>query len=96
MSGGGRLERAEKLGHAHQRTEKQMDVIGHDDPRVHLVMPNLGAVFDRSPNQLSNSRLAEEGRAALGLIEQAVHGDEGFPGGQIRGWKRALWRKTVP
>ena len=67
--GRGRFERAEKFRCAHMRGEEERDVIGHDHPRVQLVMSNFDAVFHRSKNQLSNARLSEEGRATPGLIE---------------------------
>jgi hypothetical protein len=72
-----------------------MDVIGHDHPRVQLVMSNFDAVFHRSKNQLSNARLSEEGRATPGLIEQPVHRDERLAGGQIGGRKGAILGKTA-
>ncbi|MGD0522850.1 MAG: hypothetical protein ABSA48_16465, partial [Terracidiphilus sp.] len=72
-----------------------MDVIGHDYPRVHLIVSKLDAVLERSQNQFSNARLPEEHRPAPGLIEKAVHGNEGFAGGDIRGSKRTMCRKTI-
>lgn len=72
-----------------------MDVIGHDHPRVQFVVPNLGPIPDRSQDELCDGGLPEKGGAAPGVIEQAVHRDEGLTGGQIRGRKGALWRKTA-
>jgi hypothetical protein len=45
---GGRLERAWKLGYARLRSEQKMDVMGHDHPRVQLVVPDFRSVPDRS------------------------------------------------
>jgi len=58
-----------------------MDVIGHDHPCVQGIVFERGATLDRSQDELSNGRLSEEGRTPAGLIEQSVHGDEGFAGG---------------
>ena len=57
-----------------------MDVIGHDHPRVQLVVPDFRSVLDRSQDELRNGRLFEKGEAAASVIEQAVHGDEDFAG----------------
>ena len=92
---GGRLERAEKLRCAHPRSEEETDAIGHDHPRVQFVVPNGHSPLDRSQDQLRNGRLSEKGGSAASVIEQAVHRDEGFAGGRIRGRKGALCRKTV-
>ena len=70
-------------------------MIGHDHPRMHLVVSNFGTVLDRSQEQLIKSRLPEEGGAAASSIEQAVHGDESFSGGYIQRRKPAMCRKTV-
>ena len=72
-----------------------MDVIGHDHPRVQVVVPNFGPILDRSRDELRDGRLSEKGGSAPSVIQQAVHRDEGFAGGQIRGRKGALCRKTV-
>ena len=71
-----------------------MNMIGHDHKGVHLIMLQTGAVFDRGDHQLSDSWLSEKGGAEAGLVEQPVHGDEGFARGEIRGWKRAIVGKT--
>lgn len=79
----------------HVRSKEEIDVIRHDHLRVHFVMANFGAVFDCSKDQLSKGRLAEEGGAAPGLIEHAVHRSEGLAGGQMRGRERTMCRETV-
>ncbi len=38
-----------------------MDVIGHDHPRVQLIIAPASAVFDRGKDLLRNSRLFEKG-----------------------------------
>src|ERR1039458_880018 len=76
-------------------SKEQVNMIGHDDPRVHLVVPGFCAVLDGSQDQLSNVRLPEKHRPAPGLIEQPVHGDERFAGGQVRGRKSTIAGKTV-
>ncbi len=72
-----------------------MDAMGHDHPRVQLVVPDSRSVLDRSRDQLRDGRLSEKGGTAASVIEQAVHRSEGFAGSQIRGRKGALCRKTV-
>jgi hypothetical protein len=44
--GGSRFERAEKLRGSHLWGDQQVDVIGHDRPRVQLVVPDFDAVLD--------------------------------------------------
>src|ERR1039458_2744458 len=77
------------------RSKEQMNMIRHDDPRVHLVVPDPGAIVNGCQDQFSNVRLPEKHRPPPGLIEQPVHGDECFAGSQIGGWKRAIGRKTA-
>ena len=72
-----------------------MNMIGHDDPCMRLVLPDLGSVIDGSHDQLGNVRLSEKSRPATRLIEQPVHGDERFAGDHILGRKRAIGRKTA-
>jgi len=72
-----------------------MDVMGHDHPRVQLVVPDFRPVLDGSRDELRHGRLSEKGGAAASVIEPAVHRDEGFAGSRIRGRKGALCRKTV-
>ncbi len=63
--------------------------------RVQFVVPNFSAILYRSQDQLSDGRLSKKGGSAPSLIEQVVHRDEGFDGGQIRGRNGAMCRKTV-
>ncbi len=72
-----------------------MNMIGHDDPCVHLVVPDLGSAVDRGRDHLSNIRLAEKHRPAAGLVEQTVHRDECLAGGHICRGKCAIGRKTA-
>ena len=72
-----------------------MDVMGHDHPRVQLVVPDFRSILDRSRDELRHGRLSEKGGDAASAIEPAVHGDEGFAGSRIGGRKGALCRKTV-
>jgi hypothetical protein len=57
-----------------------MDAMGHDHPRVQLVVPDFRSVLDRSRDELRHGRLSEKGGTAASVIEQAVHRDEGFAG----------------
>src|ERR1039458_8545719 len=77
------------------RSKEQMNMIRHDDPRVHLVVPDPGAIVNGCQDQFSNVRLPEKHRPAPGLIEQPVHGDECFAGSQIGGRKRAICGKSA-
>ena len=72
-----------------------MDAMGHDHPPVQLEVPDFRSILDRSQDRLRHGRLSEKGGAAASVIEQAVHGDEGFAGSRIGGRKGALCRKTV-
>ncbi len=72
-----------------------MDVIGHDHPGVQFVVPNFGAILDRSQDDLSDGRFPKKCGSAPSLIEQAVHRDEGLARAQIRAWKGAMCRKTA-
>jgi len=75
--------------------KQQMNMIGHDGPSMHLVVPDLGAAIDGGHDQLGNVRLPEKSRPAASLIEQSVHGDECFAGGEICGRKSPTSGKTV-
>ena len=77
------------------RRKQQMNMVGHDHERMQLIVPDLGAALDGGQHHLSDVRLSEKHRPATGLIEQPVHRDECLAGRQIRGWKRAIGRKTA-
>jgi hypothetical protein len=93
--GGGGFERAEKLRGAHLRGKKEVDVIDHDHPRVQLIVSDFDAVLDGGQDQFRDGRLPEKGRAAPSVVEQAVHGDESFAAGHIRGGKETIRGKTA-
>ena len=69
--------------------------MGHDRPRVQLVVPDFRSVLDRSRDELRPGRRSGKGGAAASVIEPAAHGDEGFAGSRIGGRKGALCGKTV-
>ena len=75
--------------------KQQMNMIGHDRPSVHLVVPDLDSVLDGGQDQLSNRRLSEKHGATPGFVQQSVHGDERFAGSQILRRKSAICRQTV-
>jgi hypothetical protein len=72
-----------------------MNVIGHDDPRVQLIVSAPGAVFDRGKDLLSNGRLPEEGGSVTSLIEKPIQSSEGLTGSRLGGWKSPIARKAI-
>ena len=80
---GGRLGRAWKLRSARLRSEEEMDAMGHEHPRVQLVVPDFRSILDRSRDELRHGRLSEKGGDAASAIEPAVHRDEGFARSRI-------------
>jgi hypothetical protein len=72
-----------------------MDVIWHYYPGVQLVVPDFHAICDRVEDDVSDFRLTQMGWAGFCPVEEAVHGGEGFPGGQPCGRIWPLFGETA-
>jgi hypothetical protein len=77
------LSEPRKLRHAHMTSKQEMDVIRHDHPRMHLVMAEFGAVFDRSKDHLGNGRLSEEGGTTRRMAGSQMRGRKRRRGGRL-------------
>jgi hypothetical protein len=62
---------------------------------VQFVLAELDAQLYGGENEFSNAGLLEVSGAVAGLIEETIHGDEGFARSEIRRWERAICWKAV-
>ena len=87
--------RSKQAGQFHQRSDEQMHVVWHDDPRVQFIMPSLGSVANGNEDEFRNGGNSKEGWSKASLVEQVIHGKKRFTGGQIRGRENSIWRQAV-
>jgi hypothetical protein len=73
----------------HIWSNKQVNMIGHDNPRVQLVLASLCAVVYGIKHQVRNLGLPQKRGTRTHLMQQSVHGNEGLTTGSIGGRKRA-------
>jgi len=88
--GSRRFERTKEPRRMHQWSNKQVNVIGHDNPRVQRVLAKHRAVVYGIQHQLRSLGLPKEGRTTTHLMQQSVHGNEGLTTPNVSCRKRAI------
>jgi hypothetical protein len=89
------LERVHRFGHFDVRRNQEMDMVRHNDIRMDLEMLQLLLpVMYCIHHQLRDIRAAKVKRAGAGVIEKAIHHNEGSSRGD-RGRKAPIGRKTA-
>ncbi len=75
---GASLKRLQKQSRGNHRQEKHVDVIGHDDERADLVVPQFRAAEQRIHDDLRDGVLPQERGAGPGLVQIPVDPAERF------------------
>ena len=70
-------------------------MVRHDHPCVQFVMSDLCAALERGKDYIGDGGLPEERRAASGLLQKAIHGNEGFATCHVAGGKSAMRGKAA-
>src|SRR6266481_9734917 len=71
-------------------------MIGHDDKRSSIVVPQLNAFVKRVNHDAGYGRLAEEQRSSGCVVQVAVHPDEcSSAGSHVRRWIHAMGKAAV-
>ena len=88
------LERLHHLANLNQGRHQEMNVIRHHDVGVELIMPQLPKV-DGIDYHARDFRDTEEMRASACVVEDAVHSEEGLPGGGCSRETAVRWKTAV-
>ena len=86
------LERLHKRRHLDQRRNQKMNVVGHDDKCMQIIVPPI-LIPNRVGHHFSHLRPLQVQRPRDGVIEQPVHGDKGLSR-RDRRWERSIRRET--
>ena len=95
--GGNAFQRGQSLGHCHVRGQQHVNMIGHHDEGVQVVMTkSVLAIPQRIDDHVGDCAGSPVHRAGAGLVEQAIQSHEGLPGRQLRSGTEGTMRRQAP